>query len=263
MVRPAAEAIVKPVLAPIEETPESPAVDVVQVPAPVAPVETPPEVETAAAVISEPIAPATSKPVFFELKPVAKDVAPPEPAAVEDVAEEVQQHEPQAEPQAEAQLDEPQTFVSAEQLEQAEPEVQEAISPFEISPTLTLEPQTNSIVIAEIPDPIRMSDIVTDAGLILRTGSIEIVPVTTGQIEVIPESPESDVADSIDSAASFVPSVAPLRASGVMNSKAQVGALPTRRRRAMDITVTSVTLGIVILALTAVGVISFMLGVLR
>ncbi len=254
----------KPVVAPIEETPS----------APVAPVETTVEVESAAVVNSEPSAPASSKPAFFDLKPVVKDIALPESVAAEAVAEEVQQHEPtlapavveevqEHEPQAEAQLDEPHTFVSAEQLEQAEPEVQEAISPFEISPTLTLEPQTNSIVIAEIPDPIRMSDIITDAGLILRTGSIEIVPVTTGQIEVIPESPESDVADSIDSAASFVPSVAPLRASGVMNSKAQVGALPTRRRRVMDITVTSVTLGIVILALTAVGVISYMLGVLR
>ncbi len=235
VVKPVAEAVVKPVALPIEEVSESTAVPVVQLPAPVAPVETPPEVEPVAVTISETTAPSDSKPAFFDLKPVVKDVS----------------------------SQEPQHFVSAEQLEQAEPEAQEAISPFEISPTLTLEPQTNSIVIAEIPDPIRMSDIVTDAGLILRTGSIEIVPVTTGQIEVIPESPESDVADSIDSAASFVPSVAPLRASGVMNSKAQVGALPTRRRRVMDITVTSVTLGIVILALTAVGVISYMLGVLR
>jgi len=145
----------------------------------------------------------------------------------------------------------------------AEPEPQAAVSPFEISATLTPEPQTNSIVIAEVPDPIRMGDIVTDAGLILRTGSIEIVPVTTGQIEIIPESPESDVADSIDSSDSFVPSLAPVRASGVMNSKLQAGARPPRRRRFTDATVTSVTLGIVILALTAAGVISYMLGILR
>ena len=241
MVKPvaAAETIAKLATPPIEETLAAAPAALEAPVAPVAPVAVAVAVEQAT-VVSEPVTLATSKPAFFDLKPVVKDAAPLEPN-----------------------LDEAQDFVSAEQLEEAEPEVQEAISPFEISSTLTLEPQTNSIVFAEIPDPIKMSDIVTDAGLILRTGSIEIVPVTTGQIEVIPESPESDVADSMDSAASFVPSVAPLRASGVMNSKAQVGALPTRRRRVMDITVTSVTLGIVILALSAIGVISYMLGVLR
>ncbi|NDH65042.1 MAG: hypothetical protein EBY26_01405, partial [Microbacteriaceae bacterium] len=158
---------------------------------------------------------------------------------------------------------EPLSFILPEALLEAEPEPQAAVSPFEISASLTPEPQTNSIVIAEVPDPIRMGDIVTDAGLILRTGSIEIVPVTTGQIEIIPESPESDVADSIDSSDSFVPSLAPVRASGVMNSNLQAGARPPRRRRFTDATVTSVTLGIVILALTAAGVISYMLGILR
>jgi hypothetical protein len=181
---------------------------------------------------------ASSKSVFFDLRPVLK---------VSEEEKRVEDSEP----------------ISPEQLVVIEPAVQAPISPFEISGTLTLEPQTNSIVISEIPDPIRVSDIVTGAGTILRTGSIDIVPVTTGQIEVIPESPESDVSDSIDSAASFVPSVAPLRASGVMNSKAQVGALPTGRRRVMDITVTSVTLGIVIIAVSALAVIGYMLGVLR
>jgi len=145
----------------------------------------------------------------------------------------------------------------------AEPQVAtDAISPFEISGTLTPEPQTNSIVIAEIPDSSQMGDIVTDAGLILRTGSIEIVPVTTGQIDIIPESAEADVAESIDSAESFAPSLAPVRASGVLNSQSLVGARPVKRRF-LDATITSVTLGIVILALAAAGVISFMLGILR
>ena len=195
----------------------------------------------------------TEKPVFFDLKPVAPlvefEVAPEEvQVAVAEEAQAVSVEEVQP--------------IAPDQLAHFEPEVQAPISPFEISGTLTHEPQTNSIVVAEITDPIRVSDIFTDAGMILRTGSIDIVPVTTGQIDIIPESPESDVSDSIDSA-SFVPSVAPLRASGVMNSKAQVGALPTGRRRIMDITITSVTLGIVILTVSALAVIGYMLGVLR
>jgi len=203
----------------------------------------------------------TEKPVFFDLKPVSPLVE------IEVASEEVQVvlvEEVQVAVAEEAQavsVEEVQP-IAPDQLAHFEPEVQAPISPFEISGTLTHEPQTNSIVVAEITDPIRVSDIFTDAGMILRTGSIDIVPVTTGQIDIIPESPESDVSDSIDSA-SFVPSVAPLRASGVMNSKAQVGALPTGRRRIMDITITSVTLGIVILTVSALAVIGYMLGVLR
>jgi len=197
----------------------------------------------------------SEKPVFFDLKPVAPpaEVEPSISLEVHNVA--VQ--EDQVVAFEEVRIDAPQ------ELDAFEPELQSPVSPFEISGTLTHEPQTNSIVIDEIMDPMRVSDIVTDAGMILRTGSIDIVPVTTGQISIIPESPESDVSDSIDSASSFVPSVAPLRASGVMNSKAQVGALPTGRRRLMDVTITSVTLGIVILTVSTLAVIGYMLGVLR
>lgn len=206
------------------------------------------------------------QPSFFALRPVTVEpVAEVEPELEPEPQAEVEPElEPEPEPEAEAEskLEPEPEVVSTTELEQNEPKVEDPISPFEISATLTLEPQTNSIVIDQIPDPIRSTDIFTDAGMILKTGSIEIVPVTTGQIEIIPESPESDVADSMDSAASFVPSVAPLRASGVMNSKAQVGALPTRRRRVMDVTVTSVTLGIAILTVSALAVIAYMLGVL-
>jgi len=219
----------------------------------------PPTVLTPAPVVAPATADSQISPKIFALKPVAA-AASQAPSTQGAIASEVvtkQQAEVVPEPQA-AVEPEPQAEVVPE------PEVSsDAISPFEISATLTLEPQTNSIVISEIPDAIRMGDIVTDAGLILRTGSIEIVPVSTGQIDIIPESTESDVAESIDSASSFVPSLAPVRASGVLNSQSQVGALPVRRRRFIDATVTSVTLGIVILALAAAGVISFMLGILR
>ncbi len=197
----------------------------------------------------------TEKPVFFDLKPVAPP-AEVEPSISLDV------HNAAVEDNQLVAFEE-EKIDAPRELDVFEPELQSPVSPFEISGTLTHEPQTNSIVIDEIMDPIRVSDIVTDAGMILRTGSIDIVPVTTGQISIIPESPDSDVSDSIDSASSFVPSVAPLRASGVMNSKAQVGALPTGRRRLMDVTITSVTLGIVILTVSTLAVIGYMLGVLR
>lgn len=254
------------------------------------PVESKPEIVEAADLQVE--EPPVNAPIFFDLKPVSQPLVEAPVAGdsdewadelVEEQAEElvVEPSQESDEEQPEKLLvelsqeldehvdvesvpvDDPELFVEP-QLETIEAyEEVEPISPFQISPTLVMEPQTNSIVIAEIPDPIRSADIVTDSGLILKTDSIEIVPVTTGQIEIIPESPESDVADSIDSAASFVPSVAPVRASGVMNSKALVGALPSRRRRVMDLTVTSVTLGIAILTVSVLAFIGYMLGVLK
>ncbi len=224
--------MVRPSVAPARE----------QVKASVSLVVEPPTVLTPAPVVAPATADSQISPKIFALKPVAA-AASQAPSTQGAIASEV---------------------VTKQQAEVVpEPEVSsDAISPFEISATLTLEPQTNSIVIAEIPDASQMGDIVTDAGLILRTGSIEIVQVTTGQIDIIPESADADVAESIDSAESFVPSLAPVRASGVLNSQSRVGARPVKRRF-LDATVTSVTLGIVILALAAAGVISFMLGILR
>jgi hypothetical protein len=128
---------------------------------------------------------------------------------------------------------------------------------FELSPSLIREPQTNSIVI-EPSDPLLSGDIITDSGEILKTGSIELPILTnTGSIPVIivPEDRSADEALQADFADNYVSSIAPVRASGVMNSRARESVLPIKTRRGESQTVVlavsmllSITVGVLIIA---------------
>lgn len=128
---------------------------------------------------------------------------------------------------------------------------------FELSPSLIREPQTNSIVI-EPSDPLLAGDIITESGEILKTGSIELPILTnTGSIPVIvvPEDRSADEALQADFADNYVSSIAPVRASGVMNSRARESVLPIKTRRGESQTVVlavsmllSITVGVLVIA---------------
>ena len=138
------------------------------------------------------------------------------------------------------------------------------LSPFQISGSLVLEPQTNSIVITQVPDALLAGSIMTETGEILTTGAIEIVaPPATGEIEVIPDSPDADSADAIDSATEYVSSVAPIRSSGVMNSKAKIGVLPGKLRKSMEHVVLATTLAVSIITISSLLALAYMFGILR
>ncbi|MEY4310628.1 MAG: hypothetical protein RLZ71_554 [Actinomycetota bacterium] len=128
---------------------------------------------------------------------------------------------------------------------------------FELSPSLIREPQTNSITI-EPNDPLLAGDIITDSGEILKTGSIELPILTnTGSIPIIvvPEDRSADEALQADFADNYVSSIAPVRASGVMNSRARESVLPIKTRRGESQTVVlavsmllSITVGVLVIA---------------
>lgn len=142
---------------------------------------------------------------------------------------------------------------------QAEADLQAEAPIFEISSALISEPQTNSIVIAQPEDPLA-GDIFTDSGHFVRTGSIEIVPVRTGEIAVVSETAEADGADSMDSITAFVPGIAPVAANTVANSRASVSMLQPSRRRAKDTTSTSLVLLISISVVAALAAIAYFFG---
>ncbi|MEY2674531.1 MAG: hypothetical protein RLZZ514_1096, partial [Actinomycetota bacterium] len=145
-----------------------------------------------------------------------------------------------------------------------EPDISPELSPFQISGSLVLEPQTNSIVIAQVPDALLAGSIVTETGEILTTGAIEIIaPPATGEIEIIPDSPDADSADAIDSATEYVSSVAPIRSSGVMNSKAKIGVLPGKLRKSMEHVVLATTLAVSIITVSSLLALAYMFGILR
>ena len=135
-------------------------------------------------------------------------------------------------------------------------------SPFDISSSLTREPQTNSIVLDEIPDALTVSDIVTDAGQILATGSIEL-PTLTGEVTVVSDSPEADQADLLDSASVTISTVAPVRAPSVINSKAQLGVLPSKRRKNQGQLMAMLTLAIMIVTVGTLYAMAAILGFIK
>jgi hypothetical protein len=156
----------------------------------------------------------------------------------------------------------PEVEVEQESVIEQQPAVE--LSPFQISGSLVLEPQTNSIVITEVPDALLAGSIVTETGEFLTTGAIEIIaPPATGEIEIIPDSPDADSADAIDSATEYVSSVAPIRSSGVMNSKAKIGVLPGKLRKSMEHVVLATTLAVSIITISSLLALAYMFGILR
>lgn len=133
---------------------------------------------------------------------------------------------------------------------------------FDISPSLTPEPQTNSIVIEQIPDALLTGEIVTDSGEILKTGSIEL-PSITGEISIITESRAADKADSVDSANLGHSTVAPVRAPAVVNSQARIGALPSKHRRTSGQLMAMLTLAVLIVTVGSLYVMASVLGVIK
>lgn len=131
---------------------------------------------------------------------------------------------------------------------------------FDISASLTREPQTNSIVLNEVPDALLAGEIITDTGEVLVTGSIELPPIT-GEMAVVSESPEADRDDETDSVSLNLTNVAPVRAPSVMNSKAGVGTIPSRHRRTSGQLMAMLTLAMLIVTVGSLYIMAAVLGV--
>lgn len=203
-----------------------------------------------------------SAPKFFPLVPtdtskfVSQDAAPVAEPVSQTVSEPIVA--PVVEPEtAWAPFDE-----FAAQIELEEESAVEAENLFEISPSLTHEPQTNSIVLDTIPDVLTSSETFSDAGEILITGSIEL-PTLTVEVPLVNESPEADSADALDSASVTISTVAPVRAPSVINSKAQLGVLPSKRRRSQGQLMAMLTLGLLIITVGTLYVMASILGIIE
>jgi len=180
--------------------------------------------------------------------PTVIDVPPAEPASAAEVPVEFEL-----------------IFAKAVDQEDSEQDEEEVEFEFENSPNLFKEPQTNTIMIQPV-DPLAVGSIITDAGEIVLTGSIELpVLPTTGGIAIIqmPEGAEADATLAGDFADNYVSSIAPIRASGVMNSRARESVLPIKNRRGES---QSVLLGVASILMVTVGALliaAFWLGALK
>ena len=216
----------------------------------------------AAAVVeveAEAASPTEQTPKFFPLVPVGSAAVTDTDAPTEDQTQAEPEQLAEELPEAVVELE-----VEVEPEQVLDPEPAAELSPFQISGSLVLEPQTNSIVITQVPDALLAGSIVTETGEILTTGAIDIItPPATGEIEIIPDSPDADSADAIDSATEYVSSVAPIRSSGVMNSKAKIGVLPGKLRKSMEHVVLATTLAVAIVTISSLLALAYMFGILR
>lgn len=157
--------------------------------------------------------------------------------------------------------------VDQEQLEQELTAGDEESQPveFEISPSLVREPQTNTITVVP-SDPLAAGSIFSDTGEIVLTGSIELpLQPTTGSITIV-QVPEDTVADdsiSDDFTGNYVSSIAPVRASGVMNSRARESLMPIKRRRGESQTVLLGFTSILMVTVGALVIAAYWLGVIK
>ncbi len=123
----------------------------------------------------------------------------------------------------------------------------------EFSASLFKEPQTNSIIVQEVPDALS-ADIITESGEVIKTGAIDM-PIlnNTGSIPIITIAPEeaNDDAITADMGDETTAGIPPIRSGSVMNSTARVAVLPIRNRRSEGQTVLLATTSILLVALGA------------
>ena len=154
--------------------------------------------------------------------------------------------------------------VPAEPVVEAAPEAAQEEPLFELSPSLIREPQTNTIVVQPV-DPLTTGTIITDTGEVLMTGSIELpLQPTTGSIEIVqlPVVDEADNALAEEFAENYVGSIAPVRASGVMNSRARASVLPIKTRRGESQTVLLGVISVLMATVGALFIAAYWLGVI-
>jgi len=193
-----------------------------------------------------PTAPIYEPPKFFPLTPVVHE------------APEVSPYE-----------EETHVFVPFEQVTLTEPPVTPAQElpeeeEVEFSASLFKEPQTNSIIVPEVPDALT-ANIVTESGEILKTGAIDMpILSNTGSIPIITIVPDEvdEQAISADMGDETTGGIPPIRSGSVMNSSARVGVLPIKNRRSEGQTILLATTSILLVALGAGLIAANWLGLL-
>lgn len=148
-------------------------------------------------------------------------------------------------------------------------EAEEAITTefpiFSVSPNLTLEPQTASIIIDNFQPLENSAIVISETGEMLRTGSISLpnLSTNTGEISTILDAEQVDEASALDSVTGYVSTIAPIRASGVVNSSGKIGIMPARRAKGEGGGYTALTIAIVSITIGGLVLGAFMLGILK
>lgn len=150
-------------------------------------------------------------------------------------------------------------------LGEAEEPITAQVQLFDVSPNLNIEPQTASIIIDNFEPLDAISIAISETGELLKTGSIELpnLSTNTGEIATILDAAQVDEAIAQDSINGYVSTIAPLRASGVVNTAGKIGIMPTKSSRGQSAGYAVLTLSLLMIAVGGLVLAAFMLGFLK
>jgi hypothetical protein len=150
-------------------------------------------------------------------------------------------------------------------LGEAEEPITGAVQLFDVSPNLNIEPQTASIIIDNFEPLDAISIAISETGELLKTGSIELpnISTNTGEIATILDAAQVDEAIAADSVSGYVSTIAPLRASGVVNTAGKIGIMPSKTAKGQSAGFAVLTLSILMIAVGSLVLAAFMLGLLK
>ena len=188
--------------------------------------------------VLNPYAPKVAEPIPVSASPVS-EVTEPAPVAASPVYEPV--------------------------LGEAEEPITGSVQLFDVSPNLNIEPQTASIIIDNFEPLDAISIAISETGELLKTGSIELpnLSTNTGEIATILDAAQVDEAIAQDSVNGYVSTIAPLRASGVVNTAGKIGIMPSKRAKGQSAGFAVLTLSLLMIAVGGLVLAAFMLGFLK
>lgn len=146
-------------------------------------------------------------------------------------------------------------------LAEAEEPITQQVQLFDVSPNLSLEPQTKSIIIDTIDPLDNVAIAISETGEMLKTGSIEIpmLGTHTGEIATI-EAYQVDEAIAADSVAGYVSTIAPIRASGVVNTAGKIGIMPSKTAKGQGQVYIVLSISLLMITLGGLTLAAYMLG---
>jgi len=123
---------------------------------------------------------------------------------------------------------------------------------FRVSSALTGEITATNLVIETPQDITAGGAVITDAGELVITGSIDVsgLITATGEIEVINVEEDADKDLDRDAQANYIPGIPPIRVSGVIAKNMNQPAMPNGAHRGLN---PYVTFGLLLLASGLIG----------
>ncbi|WP_138316387.1 hypothetical protein [Rhodoluna limnophila] len=144
--------------------------------------------------------------------------------------------------------------------------VQEEPAPlFDVSPNLTTDTASATIVLDKVASIDDLSGAIGETGEWLRTGAIELPPLTTntGEFEAIQDANYTDEALAIDSISGSVSNVEPLSALGVVGRSAKVNVVPVKLAKGQNQVYLVTTISVLMVTMGGLVLGAYMLGIFK